>query len=93
MRMLQLIELTNELGPQIGARASSTFTGGALFAGLFWGSVGAALFLYGRKQGSIIPLVAGTGLIITGYFVASALWISLICSAILAATYFSLRDR
>ncbi len=64
----------------------------SLFVAVIWSAIGAGLFVYGKKTSSIPAMAAAVGLIVTGYFVSSALWMSLICIAILAAAFFILRD-
>ncbi len=56
-----------------------------LFASLIWGSIGMGLAIYGKKQGSPVPLCGGIVLIAISYFVASALYMSLIGLAIVIA--------
>jgi hypothetical protein len=67
-------------------------TAGTLVASLIWGSIGTGFFLYGWKQQSIPPLVAGLLLIIASYFVGSPLYLSLI-GAIAIAGVFWLKGR
>jgi hypothetical protein len=58
-----------------------------LFASLIWGSVGMGYFIYGKKQQSFVPMIAGLVMIGVSYFVGSALLMSLICCVILASVY------
>ena len=58
-----------------------------LFASLFWGSVGAGYFLYGRKQRSPSALVGGILMIGVSYLVSSALLMSLICILLMVVVY------
>jgi hypothetical protein len=58
-----------------------------LFASLIWGSVGMGYFIFGKKQQSYVPMFAGLVMIGVSYFVGSALVMSLICGAIIAAVY------
>ena len=41
----------------------------AILWGILFGSVGAGFFLYGKKQGAVVPLVCGLLLIVFPYFV------------------------
>jgi len=43
-----------------------------LFWGLIFGSIGFGYFLYGKKQGSPVPLVCGIALMVYPYFVGSS---------------------
>ena len=63
-----------------------------LFASLIWGSVGLGYFIYGKKQGSWVPLTGGLAMMVASYFAGSALVMSLICLAIMAAVFFLLRN-
>jgi hypothetical protein len=58
-----------------------------LFASLIWGSVGMGYFIFGKKQQSFVPMIAGLVMIGVSYFVGSALVMSLICATIIAAVY------
>lgn len=62
-----------------------------LFASLVWGSVGVAYFIYGKKQGEWWPAMGGLLMIGISYFVASALLMSVLCLAVIAAVYWLLR--
>ena len=59
-----------------------------LFASLIWGSIGIGCAIYGKKQGAVVPLVGGIALIAVSYIVGSALLMSVISLAIIAAMYF-----
>ena len=67
------------------------FDANFLFASLIWGSVGVGYFIYGKKQQEPVPLVGGLVMIGISYFVASALLMSLISLAIMAAVFFLMR--
>jgi len=58
-----------------------------LFASLLWGSIGLGYFIYGKKQGSWIPMVGGVCIIAASYIVSSALLMSLLCIGLMAAVY------
>ena len=59
-----------------------------LFASLIWGSIGIGFAIYGKKQGAMVPLVDGIALVAVSYIVGSALLMSVISIAIIAAIYF-----
>ena len=62
-----------------------------LFASLIWGSVGAGYFIYGKKQGSWLPMTGGLLMIVASYFVSSALFMSLSCIAVIVAVHWLLK--
>ena len=68
------------------------FSTSFLFASLVWGSVGVGYFIYGKRQGSWAPMVAGVLMVAVSYFVASVVLMSLICLATMAAVYVLLRQ-
>lgn len=45
------------------------------YMALFWGLIGMSYFVYGKKQGNFIALMAGMGLMIFPYFVSKT-WVS-----------------
>jgi len=59
-------------GELAGAAAGSETT---FILALFWGLIGMAYFVYGKKQSNAIALGAGIGLMFFPYFVSNA-WIS-----------------
>jgi uncharacterized membrane protein HdeD (DUF308 family) len=67
------------------------FSTSFLFASLVWGSVGVGYFVYGKKQGSWAPMVAGVVMVAISYFVGSALLMSLLCLALMAGVYLLLK--
>ena len=67
------------------------FSTSFLFASLVWGSVGLGYFIYGKKQGSWVPMIGGVLMMAASYFFSSALLMSLVCVALVAAIYFLLK--
>ncbi len=63
------------------------FSYSSLFASLFWGSVGLGYFIYGKKQSSWPPMLAGISMLAVSYLVGSALLMSLICVGLMSAVY------
>ncbi len=63
------------------------FNSNFLFASLVWGSIGFGYFIYGKKQASWAPMVGGIAMMAASYFAPSALWMSLICMALMAGVY------
>ena len=68
------------------------FSANFLFASLIWGSVGLGYFIYGKKQGSWVPMVGGIVMIAASYVAPSALIMSLISIGIIALVYCLLRE-
>jgi hypothetical protein len=67
------------------------FSSSFLFASLFWGSVGVGYFIYGKKQGSWLPMAGGGAMVAASYFIGSALLMSLLCAGVVVAVYSLLR--
>jgi hypothetical protein len=70
-----------------GHNAAMNFTAGSLFASVIWGAIGLGLFVYGKKQQAIVPLLGGLVLMAMTYLVSSALTMSLAGIAVLAGIY------
>ena len=68
------------------------FSANFLFASLVWGSVGVGYFIYGKRQGAWVPMVAGVLMVAISYFVGSALLMSLLCIALVAGVYVLLKQ-
>ena len=64
------------------------FSAGTLMASVIWGSVGLALFVYGKKQRAAGPLFGGIALVGVSYFISSPLWMSLAAMGVIAGMYF-----
>jgi len=56
--------------------------------GVIFGAIGFGFALYGRRQKSVIPLVAGIGLIVIPYFIANAAVLVVTGIALMALPYF-----
>ncbi len=67
------------------------FNASFLFASLFWGSVGVAYFVYGKKQQALSAMVGGIMMIIGAYFIGSAFLMSLVSLGIAGAVYFLIK--
>lgn len=52
--------------------------------GLLFGSIGLGFFVYGKRQGSIAPLICGVALMVYPYFI-SATWLLLVIGVVLMA--------
>ena len=58
-----------------------------LFASLIWGSVGVGYCIYGKRQQSIVPFIAGVLMIGASYFISSALLMSLVGIGMMTGVY------
>ncbi len=58
-----------------------------LVIGLLAGALGAAYFVYGKRQVKVAPMVAGALLCVYPYFVDGTLWLVLIGVALAAAPF------
>ena len=63
-----------------------------LFASLIWGSIGFGYFLYGKKQGSWVPMLGGGLMMVASYFASSALLMSIISIGIMWAVYVRMKQ-
>ena len=55
---------------------------------VLFGSIGLGFFIYGKKQGAVVPLVCGIVLMIFPYFVSSTILAVCIGAVLLAIPYF-----
>ncbi len=67
------------------------FDSSFLFASLLWGSIGVGYFIYGKKQGAMMPIFGGLMMIGVSYVVSSWLLMSLICIALIVATHWLMK--
>jgi hypothetical protein len=67
------------------------FDSSFLFASLLWGSIGVGYFIFGKKQGSTMPLIGGLAMIAVSYVVSGWLLMSLISIALIAATHWLMK--
>lgn len=56
--------------------------------GVLFGAVGLGFFTYGKKQRSVVPLLAGVGLFVIPYVIPNAYLLVLAGAAIMAVPYF-----
>jgi hypothetical protein len=59
-----------------------------LFWGVLFSSIGLGLFLYGKKQRAVVPLLCGLALMIYPYFIANWLVMVMIGAVLSAIPYF-----
>ena len=64
---------------------------GGLVASFFFGLVGLGLFLYGKKEGRLVPLAAGVALMAVPYFIPNLIVLVIVCCAITTVPWL-LRD-
>ena len=64
---------------------------GVLFAGLLFGVIGLAAFMYGRKQARFSAMAIGTALMVYPYFVGRA-WLLWTIGVALCAGLYVFRD-
>src|SRR4051812_41515955 len=50
-----------------------------LMLSMLFGSIGAGMFMYGKKAGRMVALGAGLGLIILPYFITNLLVMAIVC--------------
>ena len=62
-----------------------------LFASLIWGSVGFGYFVYGKKQGTMWPLIGGIAMMAISFLLPNWLWMSLSCIGVIAAVWWLVR--
>ncbi|CAM3685520.1 hypothetical protein [Roseateles saccharophilus] len=55
-----------------------------LLWGVLFGSLGLGYFVYGKKQGAVMPLLCGLGLMVFPYFISS-IWLLVGVGVVLAA--------
>jgi hypothetical protein len=63
-----------------------------LFASLIWGSIGFGYFVYGKKQGAMIPLIGGIAMMAVSYTVPNWLWMSAISLGLIAGVWLLVRQ-
>ncbi|MGC3957069.1 MAG: hypothetical protein QM813_03620 [Verrucomicrobiota bacterium] len=66
---------------------SNLFNTSFLLASLLWGSIGVGYFIYGKRQGALLPMLGGLLMIALSYLVSSWLLMSLLSIAVMAAIY------
>jgi hypothetical protein len=61
---------------------------GTLFWGVVFSSIGVGLFMYGRAQRSVVPLIVGVALLVYPYFMPNVLSLVLVGIALSVIPYF-----
>ena len=62
-----------------------------LLASLLWGSIGVGYFIYGKKQGAMMPMIGGIVMIAVSYVVSSWLLMSLLSIGIIVAIHWLIK--
>jgi hypothetical protein len=70
---------------------SNLFDASFLFASLLWGSIGVGYFIFGKKQGAMMPMIGGILMIAASYVISSWLLMSLICIGLIVAVYWLMK--
>ena len=60
----------------------------SLFLAVLFGSVGLGFFMYGRKQGAVVPLICGIVLMIYPYFISNVIVLVSVGILLMAIPYF-----
>ena len=60
----------------------------SLLWGMLFGSLGFGYFLYGKKQGAVMPLVCGLLLMVFPYFISNNVLVVLVGVALAAIPWF-----
>ena len=59
-----------------------------LMWGMIFGAIGIGLFLYGKKQKSVVPLIAGIALCVVPYFITNVYVLVMVGVILVAIPYF-----
>ena len=59
-----------------------------IIAGILFGCVGMVAFTYGKKMGSLRPLILGLILIVFPYFISNTMWTYAVGILLTAAIFF-----
>ncbi|MBX3653473.1 MAG: hypothetical protein KF686_04760 [Ramlibacter sp.] len=60
----------------------------SLVWGVLFGAIGMGYFVYGKKQGAMVPLLCGVALMVFPYFISNNLAMVLVGGALSAMPYF-----
>ncbi len=72
----------------IGLPQASDFNGAKIFACTIFGAIGFAVFLYGKKNKFLRPMIIGFALMVYPYFISGTFFLYLVGIALTAALYF-----
>jgi uncharacterized membrane protein YeaQ/YmgE (transglycosylase-associated protein family) len=68
-----------------------SLTAASLLLSMVFGTFGFGFILYAKNAGKLVPAVVGALLMVVPYFIASAVWMTVIC-LLLTALPFIFRD-
>jgi hypothetical protein len=80
-----------DISPLAGYGWSMDLDANALLASLFIGLIGAACFVYGRRQSRLPPMAVGAAMVIYPYFVPNIVAMAAVAVALLAAMWAAMR--
>jgi hypothetical protein len=72
----------------IGLLQADDFSAAKIFAYIIFGAIGFAVFVYGKKNKFLRPMIIGIALMAYPYFISGTLVIYLVGIALTAALYF-----
>ena len=72
----------------IGLPLAGDFNGAKILAYIIFGAIGFAVFVYGKKNKFVRPMIIGFALMVYPYFFSGTLVIYLVGIALIAALYF-----
>lgn len=72
----------------IGFPQADDFTAAKIFACIIFGAIGFAVFLYGKKNKLLQPLIIGIALMAYPYFISGTFLLYFVGIALTAALYF-----
>ena len=61
---------------------------GSLMWGMIFGSIGLGYFVYGKKQKSVVPMLAGVGLMLFPYFISNTILLVIVGVMLSVIPYF-----
>ena len=64
------------------------FSAAKIFACTIFGAIGFAVFLYGKKNKSVRPMIIGAALMVYPYFISGTFFLYLVGIALTTALYF-----
>lgn len=59
----------------------------AVMLSILFGSIGLGLFVYGKKQGKLVHLIAGLLLMVVPYVVPGAVMMTVVCGVLVALPF------
>ena len=72
----------------IGLPQANDFSTAKIFAWIIFGAIGSAVFLYGKKNKFLKPIIIGIALMVYPYFISGTLFLYLVGTAMIATLYF-----